>query len=89
MAKLWRKLWQLPCFVILRRPEQVLDYLGRYTHRVAISSHRIVALENCKPARNASPVRHRQAEGMADGQSEAGGVTFRYRDRKDNDTLIA
>jgi hypothetical protein len=25
-------------------PEQVLDYLGRYTHRVAISNHRLVAL---------------------------------------------
>jgi hypothetical protein len=27
-------------------PEQVLDYLGRYTHRVAISNHRLIALEN-------------------------------------------
>jgi hypothetical protein len=26
-------------------PEQVLRYLGRYTHRVAISNHRLVALE--------------------------------------------
>jgi hypothetical protein len=26
-------------------PEQVLDYLGRYTHRVAISNHRILALD--------------------------------------------
>ena len=26
-------------------PEQVLRYLGRYTHRVAISDHRLVALE--------------------------------------------
>jgi hypothetical protein len=25
-------------------PEQVLDYLGRYTHRVAISNHRIIAM---------------------------------------------
>jgi hypothetical protein len=25
-------------------PEQVLDYLGRYTHRVAISNHRLKAL---------------------------------------------
>ena len=29
-------------------PEQVLDYLGRYTHRVAISNHRIRGLDdNC------------------------------------------
>lgn len=27
-------------------PEQVLEYLGRYTHRVAISNNRIVKLEN-------------------------------------------
>jgi hypothetical protein len=27
---------------------QVIEYLGRYTHRVAISNHRIVAIENDK-----------------------------------------
>ncbi|HEX2714908.1 MAG TPA: IS91 family transposase, partial [Candidatus Acidoferrales bacterium] len=27
-------------------PEQVVDYIGRYTHRVAISNHRIVDIEN-------------------------------------------
>ena len=29
-------------------PEQVLEYLGRYTHRVAISNNRIVAIDNGK-----------------------------------------
>lgn len=29
-------------------PEQVLDYLGRYTHRVAITNHRIKAIANGK-----------------------------------------
>lgn len=29
-------------------PEQVLDYLGRYTHRVAISNHRIIAMHDGK-----------------------------------------
>jgi hypothetical protein len=29
-------------------PAQVLDYLGRYTHRVAISNHRLVRLEEGK-----------------------------------------
>jgi hypothetical protein len=29
-------------------PEQVLAYLGRYTHRVAISNHRLLNLENGK-----------------------------------------
>jgi hypothetical protein len=27
-------------------PQQVLDYLGRYTHRIAISNHRLLALED-------------------------------------------
>jgi hypothetical protein len=26
-------------------PQQVLDYVGRYTHRVAISNHRILNIE--------------------------------------------
>jgi Putative transposase/Transposase zinc-binding domain len=29
-------------------PEQVLDYLGRYTHRVAISNDRLIRLDNGK-----------------------------------------
>ena len=29
-------------------PQQVLEYLGRYTHRVAISNHRIVSIDNGK-----------------------------------------
>jgi hypothetical protein len=29
-------------------PAQVLDYLGRYTHRVAISNHRLLAFQNGK-----------------------------------------
>ena len=27
-------------------PEQVLDYLGRYTHRIAISDHRLCSLDD-------------------------------------------
>jgi len=29
-------------------PEQVLEYLGRYTHRVAISNNRLIAIDNGK-----------------------------------------
>ena len=29
-------------------PQQVLDYVGRYTHRVAISNNRILNIENCQ-----------------------------------------
>jgi len=29
-------------------PEQVLDYVGRYTHRVAISNNRLLDIEGCQ-----------------------------------------
>ena len=29
-------------------PQQVLDYVGRYTHRVAISNHRLLNMENAQ-----------------------------------------
>jgi hypothetical protein len=29
-------------------PQQVIEYLGRYTHKVAISNHRIISIENDK-----------------------------------------
>ncbi len=34
------------CKASFCRPEQVLEYLGRYTHRVAISNNRIIAIDN-------------------------------------------
>lgn len=34
------------CQAAVRRPEQVLKYLARYTHRVAISNSRLLSLEN-------------------------------------------
>lgn len=40
-----RKNWVVYSKPPLSGPEQVLRYLGRYTHRVAISNHRLVALE--------------------------------------------
>ena len=43
-------------------PEKLLDYLGRYTHRVALSNSRLLSMD--------------------DGQ-----VCFRYRDRKDGDSV--
>ncbi len=30
----------------VKKPEYVLDYLGRYTHRVAIANNRILGLDN-------------------------------------------
>lgn len=60
--QLWKKDWVVYSKKPFACPEQVLDYLGRYTHRVAISNHRIIAFEKGK-------------------------VSFKYRDRKDNETV--
>ena len=54
--------WVVYCKPPFSSAETVMDYLGRYTHRVAISNDRLVTLEGER-------------------------VTFRYRDRSNNDTL--
>lgn len=49
-AQLVHKIKEKQWIVYAKRPfagpQQVLEYLGRYTHRVAISNHRLLALEN-------------------------------------------
>lgn len=45
---LYAKKWVVYVKEPLRKPEYVLEYLGRYTHRVAISNHRIVAHKDGK-----------------------------------------
>jgi len=44
--QLWQKDWVVYSKAPFDGPEKVLEYLGRYTHRVAISNHRIVNVEN-------------------------------------------
>jgi hypothetical protein len=50
--KLIQALYQTTWLVYAKRPfagpQQVLEYLGRYTHRVAISNNRIVSIQNAK-----------------------------------------
>lgn len=50
--RLLRKLSDIEWVVYAKRPfggpEQVMNYLGRYTHKVAISNHRLVSNENGK-----------------------------------------
>lgn len=41
-------------------PPQVLEYLGRYTHRVAISNHRLVSLEHGQVSFRWKDYRHEQ-----------------------------
>jgi hypothetical protein len=54
--------WVVYCKPPFSSAETVMDYLGRYTHRVAISNDRLVKMQGDQ-------------------------VTFRYRDRSNNDTL--
>ena len=42
---LYQKAWIVYCKPPFGSPKQVIDYLGRYTHRVAISNERIIAQE--------------------------------------------
>jgi hypothetical protein len=46
--RLWKKDWVVYSKRPFAGPEQALDYLGRYTHRVAISNHRIVDVKDGK-----------------------------------------
>ena len=46
ICKLYKKEWVVYCKPPFGSSEHVLEYLGRYSHRVAISNHRIVNLEN-------------------------------------------
>ncbi|GAB6905883.1 transposase [Desulfosarcina cetonica] len=43
-----KKQWIVYAKAPFAGPEQVLDYLGRYTHRVAISNHRLLSMNDGK-----------------------------------------
>ena len=43
-------------------PEQVLDYLGRYTHRVAISNHRLISAEDGQVSFHWKDYRHQHRQ---------------------------
>ena len=47
-ALCYRKNWVVYCQKPFSGPEGIIRYLGNYTHRVAISNHRIEAFENNK-----------------------------------------
>ena len=44
--KLYAKEWVVYCKPPFNGPENVLGYLGRYTHRIAITNHRIIGMED-------------------------------------------
>lgn len=43
--RLWEKKWVVYSKKPFGGPQKVMDYLGRYTHKVAISNYRIIALQ--------------------------------------------
>jgi hypothetical protein len=48
LGRLYKKSWWVYCKPPFGGPEQVLQYLARYTHRVALSNHRLVSLADGK-----------------------------------------
>ncbi|NTW88391.1 MAG: hypothetical protein HGB26_04535 [Desulfobulbaceae bacterium] len=46
LQKAWTKDWIAYAQQPFAGPDQVLTYLGRYTHRVAIANHRIKAIDD-------------------------------------------
>lgn len=44
--RIYRKKWVVYCKPPFGGPEEVLEYIGRYSHRVAISNSRILKVEN-------------------------------------------
>ena len=48
LSRLYEKEWVVYCKPPFKGPESVIEYLGRYTHRVAISNRRIISMEHEK-----------------------------------------
>jgi hypothetical protein len=46
LTNLYHQAWVVYCRPPLKHPEKVVDYLGRYTHRVALSNDRLVKMED-------------------------------------------
>lgn len=45
LSDLYHQKWVVYCKPPLKNPQKVMDYLGRYTHRVALSNDRLVRME--------------------------------------------
>jgi hypothetical protein len=46
LTNLYHRAWVVYCKPPLKHPEKVVNYLGRYTHRVALSNDRLVKMED-------------------------------------------
>ena len=56
--KLFTKQWVVYCKQPFFGPQQVVEYLGRYTHKIAISNHRIQSIDNSSVTFTAKDYRH-------------------------------
>lgn len=55
---LFSKSWVVYCKRPFFGASQIVEYLGRYTHKIAISNHRIVSIENASVTFKAKDYRH-------------------------------
>lgn len=46
VSKLYQKRWVVYAKPALDRPDKVLEYLGRYVHRIAIANYRIISIDD-------------------------------------------
>lgn len=68
--RLYHKPWVVYCKRPFGRPAAVIEYLGRYTHKIAISNHRLVAVDEAtvtfsyKDYRQEGKKQHMQLEAL-------------------------
>jgi len=62
--RLYRKPWVIYAKQPFAGPQQVIRYLGRYTHRIAISNHRLRSIENGKVSFNWKDYRQGGKKGL-------------------------
>jgi hypothetical protein len=48
LSDLYDQQWVVYCKSPLKNPQKVMDYLGRYTHRVALSNDRLIEMEGSR-----------------------------------------
>ena len=63
-TQLQRKNWNVYAKQPFGGPAQILNYLSRYTHRVAISNRRIVGLKNDKLTFSVKDYKHKNEKGL-------------------------
>ena len=57
--KLFEKHWVIYCEQPFYGPKQVIEYLGRYTHKIAISNSRIISVKNEQVIFRAKDYKHK------------------------------